>query len=66
MKIHSQVDSTLQAPVVVLTGERTTNIGLCESINLVEDDQRQIIAYIWKTNPALVREIVCEDCPEVC
>ena len=26
--------------------------------------QRQLIAWFWKNKPAMVREIVCEECPE--
>ena len=26
--------------------------------------QRQLIAWFWKNKPEMVREIVCEECPE--
>jgi hypothetical protein len=32
---------------------------------LTEDDQRYLIAYLWKQKPSMVQEIVCEECPEV-
>jgi hypothetical protein len=31
---------------------------------LTEDEQRELIANIWKFTPDLVRDVVCEDCPE--
>ena len=27
-------------------------------------DQKQLISWFWKHKPAMVREIVCEECPE--
>jgi len=27
-------------------------------------DQKQLIAWFWKNKPAMVREIVCKECPE--
>ena len=27
-------------------------------------DQKQLIAWFWKHKPAMMREIICEECPE--
>lgn len=35
-----------------------------DSVRLSESEQRQLIAYLWRNKPELVREIVCENCPE--
>jgi len=29
---------------------------------LTEDEQRELIASIWKFTPDLIRDVVCEDC----
>lgn len=31
---------------------------------LTEDEQRELIVNIWKVTPDLIRDVVCEDCPE--
>ena len=33
---------------------------------LDESNQREILSWFWKHKPEMVREIVCENCPEVC
>jgi hypothetical protein len=33
---------------------------------LNESEQRELISYLWKEKPNLIREIICENCPEVC
>lgn len=35
-----------------------------DSVRLYEADQRKLIAYLWRTRPEMVREMVCEECPE--
>lgn len=32
---------------------------------LTEDMQRELIKYIWKHKPEMIREIICKNCPEV-
>ncbi|WP_292423123.1 hypothetical protein [Methanoregula sp.] len=32
---------------------------------LTEDHQRELVAYIWKMKPGLIREVVCVKCPGV-
>jgi len=32
---------------------------------LTEDHQKELIAYIWKYRPEMIRSIVCKNCPEV-
>ncbi len=36
----------------------------CKGVMFTEDEQREIILSIWKTTPKLIRDIVCESCPE--
>lgn len=31
---------------------------------LTEDEQRELVVNIWKFNPELIRDVVCENCPE--
>ena len=31
---------------------------------LDEEEQRYVIAWLWKNKPGLLRDIVCENCPE--
>jgi hypothetical protein len=31
---------------------------------LTEDHQRELVAYIWKMKPQMIRDIICENCPE--
>ncbi len=35
-----------------------------DSVRLSDQDQRKLIVYLWRTKPEMVREIVCEECPE--
>jgi hypothetical protein len=35
-------------------------------ISLNRTEQRELIMWLWKNKPELMREIVCENCPEVC
>jgi len=32
---------------------------------LTEDQQREFVLYLWKNKPQMVRDIVCDGCPEV-
>jgi hypothetical protein len=33
---------------------------------LTEEEQREVIQNIWKFTPEIIRDIVCENCPEHC
>lgn len=37
-----------------------------ESNWLDESEQRELISYLWKNKPDMIRDIVCENCPEIC
>jgi hypothetical protein len=34
------------------------------AMGLTDAEQRELISYLWKNKPEMVREIVCEECPE--
>lgn len=53
--------------MVVLTEYLAKNVRIrCgdNTVNLMEPEQRQLIKWFLVTKPELIREIVCEDCPE--
>lgn len=39
-------------------------ILLSDDTMLTEDMQRELIKYFWQHKPKMIREIVCEECPE--
>ncbi len=51
--------SALKGGVIVSDGDGNV-------IGLTESEQRELIVYLWKEKPDLIRDIICENCPEVC
>ena len=39
---------------------RRANVGM----NLSDEEQRELIVWFFNNKPGLLREIVCEECPE--
>lgn len=38
--------------------------GEAMRVLLTEEEQRELIKFLWENKPNMVREIVCENCPE--
>jgi hypothetical protein len=61
MKIREQNDYTLGQYVVMLSGERITNIGLHENIKLTENDLIQFLEWLKSNQPKFLYNVVCPD-----
>jgi hypothetical protein len=35
-------------------------------VNLTDENQRELVIWLWKNKPELIREVACENCPEIC
>ncbi len=56
--IEMQIQSDGEEIIILKTGDKSNWLS--------EDQQRQLISWFWKNKTEMVREIVCENCPEVC
>jgi hypothetical protein len=58
MKIREQNDYTLGQYVVMLSGERITNMGLHENIKLTEKDLIQLLEWLKLHQPKFLAEVL--------
>lgn len=35
-------------------------------MGLTIEEQRELVVYLWKHKPEMIRGIICDGCPEVC
>jgi hypothetical protein len=40
----------------------TTDNGV--DVDLSEEQQKELVKFVWKNKPELIRDIICKNCPE--